>query len=320
MAQRRMFSKKITDTDMFLDMPLSAQALYFHLNMHADDDGFVDNVKTLKRMIGSSDDDLKLLLTKQFIIVFDDGITVIKDWRVHNYLRKDRYTATNYKDHRKELEITESGSYQRLASASTTGIPPVDDPSPQVRLGKDRLGKDRLGQSTTGEQEKEKPEPVVDDGRITPEYRTAVVDYYQETAKLGMIPPAWYQDLDEDFADWLKINNDPKEVANIFCLAIKETAATRNVHRPFKYMQKILDNWERNKLTTVKEIKANIADEESSSQGDSKNYNYRKRSVVQKEQLPDWADKKDHEDTEASAEVRADLAKRMKDLGIGKKE
>lgn len=313
MAQRRMFSKKITDTDMFLDMPLSAQALYFHLNMHADDDGFVDNVKTLKRMIGSSDDDLKLLLTKQFIFAFESGVVVIKDWKIHNYIRKDTYNPTIYGDEKSQLDEDNNQSYTFRRRA-------VDDSATQVRLGKDRLGKDRLGQSTTGEPENEKSEPVVDDGRITPEYRTAVVDYYQETAKLGMIPPAWYQDLDADFADWLKINNDPKEVANIFCLAIKETAATRNVRRPFKYMQKILDNWERNKLTTVKEIKANIADEESGSQGDSKNYNYRKRSVVQKEQLPDWADKKDHEDTEASAEVRADLAKRMKDLGIGKKE
>lgn len=135
MAQRRMFSKKITDTDIFLDMPLSSQALYFHLNMHADDDGFVSNAKTVKRMIGSSDDDLKLLLTKNFIFAFESGVVVIKDWKIHNYIRKDTYNTTIYVDEKEQLAQDENGSYTLSPRA-------VDEPSPQVRLGKDRLGKD----------------------------------------------------------------------------------------------------------------------------------------------------------------------------------
>ncbi|MGX6472092.1 hypothetical protein [Pediococcus pentosaceus] len=135
MAQRRMFSKKITDTDIFLDMPLSSQALYFHLNMHADDDGFVSNAKTVKRMIGSSDDDLKLLLTKNFIFAFESGVVVIKDWKIHNYIRKDTYNTTIYSDEKEQLAQDENGSYTLSPRA-------VDEPSPQVRLGKDRLGKD----------------------------------------------------------------------------------------------------------------------------------------------------------------------------------
>lgn len=135
MAQRRMFSKKITDTDTFLDMPLSSQALYFHLNMHADDDGFVSNAKTIKRMIGSSDDDLKLLLAKQFIFAFESGVVVIKDWKIHNYIRKDTYNTTIYGNEKEQLEQDENGAYTLRPRA-------VDDPSPQVRLGKDRLGKD----------------------------------------------------------------------------------------------------------------------------------------------------------------------------------
>ena len=91
MAQKRMFSKKITDSDKFLDLPLSAQALYFHLNMHGDDDGFVDNTKTIKRMLGASDGDLRLLMDQNFIIPFESGVVVIKDWRIHNYIPKDRY-------------------------------------------------------------------------------------------------------------------------------------------------------------------------------------------------------------------------------------
>ncbi|MEE6725542.1 conserved phage C-terminal domain-containing protein [Pediococcus acidilactici] len=135
MAQRRMFSKKITDTDTFLDMPLSSQALYFHLNMHADDDGFVSNAKTIKRMIGSSDDDLKLLLAKQFIFAFESGVVVIKDWKIHNYIRKDTYNKTIYSDEKEQLEQDINGSYTLRPRA-------VDGSSTQVRLGKVRLGKD----------------------------------------------------------------------------------------------------------------------------------------------------------------------------------
>ncbi|WP_260290663.1 hypothetical protein [Pediococcus pentosaceus] len=145
MAQRRMFSKKITDTDIFLDMPLSSQALYFHLNMHADDDGFVSNAKTVKRMIGSSDDDLKLLLTKNFIFAFESGVVVIKDWKIHNYIRKDTYNTTIYSDEKDQLAQDENGSYTLSPRA-------VDEPSPQVRLGKDRLGKDNNIYSSSGDE------------------------------------------------------------------------------------------------------------------------------------------------------------------------
>ena len=136
MAQRRMFSKKITDTDQFLDMPMSAQALYFHLNMEADDDGFLGNAKTVRRKVGASEDDMKLLMAKQFIIPFEDsGVVVIKDWKIHNYIRKDTYNETMYSAEKALLEQASNGSYtfrRRL----------VDEPSPQVRLGKDRLDKD----------------------------------------------------------------------------------------------------------------------------------------------------------------------------------
>lgn len=137
MAQRRMFSKKVTDTDAFLDMPLSTQCLYFHLNMEADDDGFLGNTNTVRRKIGASEDDLKLLIAKGFLIPFENGVVVIKDWRIHNYIRKDTYNTTIYTDERQRLEQDETGSY-------TLRQLYVDESSPQVRLGKDRLGKDRL--------------------------------------------------------------------------------------------------------------------------------------------------------------------------------
>jgi len=133
-AQRRMFSKKVTDTDTFLDMPLSTQALYFHLNMHADDDGFIDNTKTIQRMIGSSDDDRKLLVAKQFIIPFENGLVVIKDWRVHNYIQGDRYHKTQYINEKSQLVVEENNMY-------TKRVQDVSNMDTQVRLGKDRLGK-----------------------------------------------------------------------------------------------------------------------------------------------------------------------------------
>ena len=141
MAQRRMFSRKITESDQFLDMPMSAQSLYFHINMQADDDGFVGNVKTIKRMIGASDDDLKLLIAKQFLIPFDTGIVVIRDWKIHNYIQKDRYTETFYKHEKAMLETTDNKQYQVMDTECIQDVSSLDT---QVRLGKDRLGKDRL--------------------------------------------------------------------------------------------------------------------------------------------------------------------------------
>lgn len=111
MAERRMFTKKIIDSDAFLDMPLSTQSLYFHLNMRADDDGFVNNPKKIQRMIGASEDDLKLLVAKRFILCFENGVIVIKHWRMHNLLRKDRYNPTQYAEELDTLMIKDNGSY-----------------------------------------------------------------------------------------------------------------------------------------------------------------------------------------------------------------
>lgn len=103
MAERRMFAKTIIDSDAFLDMPLSAQALYFHLSMRADDDGFINNPKKIQRMVGASDDDCKLLLMKRFIIAFESGVVVIKHWKIHNYIQKDRYKPTVYQEEKSLL-------------------------------------------------------------------------------------------------------------------------------------------------------------------------------------------------------------------------
>ena len=120
MAERRMFAKTIIDSDAFLDMPLSTQALYFHLSMRADDDGFINNPKKIVRMIGAADDDLKVLLAKRFLIPFESGIVVIKHWKIHNYIRNYRYKATAYQDEKAMLEVKDNGAY---TLADTVGIP-----------------------------------------------------------------------------------------------------------------------------------------------------------------------------------------------------
>ncbi len=111
MAEKRMFTQKIIDSDAFLDMPLTTQALYFHLNMRADDDGFINNPKRIQRSIGASDDDLKLLIAKRFVICFENGVIVIKHWRMHNTLRKDRYNPTQYQEQLAMLEIKDNKAY-----------------------------------------------------------------------------------------------------------------------------------------------------------------------------------------------------------------
>jgi hypothetical protein len=137
MSERRMFAKTIVTSDAFLDMPLSARCLYFTLGMLADDDGFVNNPKSIMRQVGASHSDLDLLLVKRFILAFDSGVIVIKHWRIHNYIQKDRYKESKYIEEKATLMIDEKGAY-------TECIQDVYKVDTQVRLGKDSLGKDRL--------------------------------------------------------------------------------------------------------------------------------------------------------------------------------
>jgi hypothetical protein len=121
LENKRMFTMKIVDSDAFLDMPLSTQCLYFHLNMRADDDGFIGNPKRIMKITGASEDDLRLLIAKRFVLTFEDGVIVIKHWRMHNTLSRDRYAETSYTDEKKMLLLKDNGSY------SLTGGNPIDD-------------------------------------------------------------------------------------------------------------------------------------------------------------------------------------------------
>jgi hypothetical protein len=144
MAQRRMFSLKIIDSDMFIDMPQSSRLYYYDLSMRADDDGFVSSPKKIMKITGASEDDLKILIAKLFIIPFNSGICVIKDWKIHNYIQSDRYSETHYTEEKKLLSVNDNGSYVM----DTKCIQDVNIVDTQVRLGKDRIGKVREGKDS----------------------------------------------------------------------------------------------------------------------------------------------------------------------------
>lgn len=144
MAERRMFAKTIVDSDAFLDMPVTARLLYYDLAMRADDDGFVNSPKKIMRIIGASQDDLNILIFRKFIIPFDNGIVVIKHWRIHNYIRKDTYSKTPYIDQMAMLTLDENRAYTIKDEPSTDRGRDVDEPSTQVSIDKISIDKDRL--------------------------------------------------------------------------------------------------------------------------------------------------------------------------------
>lgn len=159
MAERRMFAKTIIDSDAFLDMPMSTQCLYFHLAMRADDEGFLNNPKKIQRMIGASEDDLRILLSKRFILAFESGVIVIKHWRIHNYIQKDRFKPTVYQEELKQLGVKDNGAYTMgravedagpydgdvavVSTLDTTCIQSVSKMDSQVRLVEDNKDKER---------------------------------------------------------------------------------------------------------------------------------------------------------------------------------
>lgn len=167
MAQRRMFSKDITTSDIFVDMPMSSQLLYFHLGMEADDEGFIGNAKMLSRAYGSNNDDLTLLKAKGFIIMFDSGVSVVKDWNLNNRIRKDRIKETIYRSEKSLLTVDSLGVYQ-IDNQMTTKCQPNDNQmSAQYRLGKYRLGK--------------VSKDIVPQSETVPPYKT-IIDYLNDKA------------------------------------------------------------------------------------------------------------------------------------------
>ena len=188
MAERRMFTKKITESDAFLDMPSSTQMLYFHFSMNADDDGFVNNPKKIQKMCGASDDDFKLLIVKSFIILFDSGIIVIKHWKMHNYIQADRYRPTDYVEEKSMLGIKSNKAYTLDVSKMDTecihnGYIGKDSIG-KVSIDKNSIDKDSKGESVRVEKSKRFYPPTLDEVKQYCEERKnnidpmAFIDFY----------------------------------------------------------------------------------------------------------------------------------------------
>lgn len=150
MAERRMMSKSIIKSDTFLDMPATTQNLYFHMLLDADDDGFINAPKSIMRMIGAKEDDMKVLVAKQFVIPFESGVVVIKDWKIHNYIQNDRYKPSTLPERdllniQKDKTYTLKSDVSRMDTECIQTVSIGKDRLGKVRLGKDRIGKDRIG-------------------------------------------------------------------------------------------------------------------------------------------------------------------------------
>ena len=175
-----MFTKKITESDAFLDMPSSTQMLYFHFSMNADDDGFVNNPKKIQKMCGASDDDFKLLIAKSFIILFDSGIIVIKHWKMHNYIQADRYRPTDYVEEKSMLGIKSNKAYTLDVSKMDTecihnGYIGKDSIG-KVSIDKDSIDKDSKGESVRGGKAKRFYPPTLDEVKQYCEERKNNID------------------------------------------------------------------------------------------------------------------------------------------------
>lgn len=177
MASKRMFSLSVIDTDAFLEMPCSTQALYFHLCMRADDDGFVGSPKIITRTVGASEDDLKLLIAKRFVLTFEDGVIVIKHWRMHNTLSANRYKETAYLEDKAMLKLKPNKAYtlgdgeqiddtkliemsarQTKDEQKTNKRRTVDEQktnADKIRIDKNRIEENRIEKNRKGESEGE---------------------------------------------------------------------------------------------------------------------------------------------------------------------
>ena len=247
-----MINKRIIVSDTFLDMPLSAQALYFHLNAIADDDGFIENPNSFKRMIGASNDDLKILIAKQYILPFESGVVVVKHWLIHNYIRRDRYNETMHVEEKKKLQINEDKTYSYYE-----GIPLVNQPTtdgiPMVDTGKDRTGKDRTGKDNNNTKQDEN----ILEGSPQDEQATSSLSSlfeFWESNGFGMIAPTTRQDLAYWVKDFQEIGATEQEALELIQEALN-LAINANARR-YNYVNGILKNWEAKRYTNVKQVNA----------------------------------------------------------------
>lgn len=241
MAQKRMFSNSVVQSDEFLEMPDSSQNLYFHLSMQADDDGFVDKWKSIMRMTGKKEDDLKILIAKSFVIPFDTGVLVIRHWRLNNYLQKDRYKETIYKDEKSRLTIDKSNVY----NLDTECIHSIDKNS----IDKNKIDKNRIDKISIEKNSKEKEQEESESCGDGFQEDESCKDGFQKVSKfyeenINLLTP-YTSKLLEDFTD---------ELGAELVIYSMQLAVEANV-RTIKYIKAILNNWSKANIKTLTEAK-----------------------------------------------------------------
>lgn len=230
MANKRMFSIDVTETDTFLEMPLTAQALYFHLAMRGDDDGFVSNPRSIMRVTGCSENDLKTLAESGYIITFRSGVIVISDWKVNNYLRGDRYKPTTFQNELSMLTETANKRYvlESDSQRSTVGIPNSNQMETQYSIEKNRVVVDTATTAT---------------GSRTDSDLAEIVQHFQEV--IGVFPRSALNKLQ----CWREVY--PAEIIH----AAIDEAAESNVRR-WRYVDGVLKGWQADGVRTLGDVEA----------------------------------------------------------------
>ena len=241
MAEKRMFAKSIVLSDAFLDMPMSARCLYFTLGMLADDDGFVGAPKSIMRQCGASQDDLGILISKRFVLVFDSGVIVIKHWRINNYLRADRYTETTYLEEKSSLTTDGKGAYTEI------GIPPGIPP------GIPSIDKGSVGKSS---EEKIREAEEVRAREAADDDFSEVMTFYMENISFNH----------PSSVVTAEIQGFVQDLSSEVVLHAMQIAAERDKHS-WPYIKAILGRYRDSGLDTMEKVRLDEAREKSAKKG-----------------------------------------------------
>ena len=250
-ANRRMFSRDVVMTDDFLDLPPTTKALYFFLNLEADDDGFVGNPKTIMRLVGTTKEDMKLLIEGNYVLLFNSGVVVITDWTEHNSIRKDRKKPTRFAEEMQQIALVEGNKYQWLSDVQPTDNQLTTKCQTNGCIGEDRIGEDRIGEDRGGEVREEK--------QLTPttpfnqDFANLYKAFEQETGKA--LSPLQMEDLQYMLEDFN---------ADVILEALKEAVSQGKAN--FAYIKAILNRWKQDNLMTVELVRNSKANHKGKKQ------------------------------------------------------
>lgn len=246
MANRRMFSRNVVMTDDFLDLPPTTKALYFFLNLEADDDGFVGNPKTIMRLVGTTKEDMKLLIEGNYVLLFNSGVVVITDWTEHNSIRKDRKKPTRFAEEMQQIALVEGNKYQWLSDVQPTDNQLTTKCQTNGCIGEERRGEDRRGEV----REEKQPTPATP---FNQDFANLYKSFEQETGKA--LSPLQMEDLQYMLEDFN---------ADVILEALKE--AVNQGKANFAYIKAILNRWKQDNLMTVELVRNSKAIREAKKQ------------------------------------------------------